>query len=240
VVAAVETVAGTVREVNPADERPLAVHDHQLLVMAVHRALVPIGRDAEPRTRDQGSHRRLDLAAAGPKQRHRRPRPCQQANIDTPRGRLSEKLGQDNAIISPGQLERGTEEPTGEPHRILSGADRGGDPRQRHRPIDHHLNSIAVPGRERVWRLERRRRVQRRLPADAPQATAVMRTHPALHRVTEHRINSAERIAQTRRAACTRQACASRRSIRHDVNSELSTRTGRLAAAHRADLAFRA
>ena len=154
-------------------------------------------------------------------------------------GRLSEKHGQDNAIISPGQLELGTEEPTGEVHRILSGADRGRDPRQRHGPINQHHNPIAAPGRERVRRLERRRRVQRRLPADAPQPTAVMRTHRTLHRVTEHRINPAERIAQTRQAACTRQACTSRRSIRQGVNSELSTRTGRLAVAHLADRAFR-
>ena len=184
-VAAVEAVAGKVCEIDPADERPLAVHDHQLLVMTVHRPLVPIGRNAEPRTRHQGSHRRLDLAAAGLKQQHRRPRPCQQANIDTPRGRLSEKLGQDYTIISPGQLELGTEEPTSEAHRILSGAERGRDPRQRRGPIDQHLNPIAAPGRERVRRLERCRCVQRKLPADAPQTTAVMRTHRTLNRVTE-------------------------------------------------------
>ena len=58
---AVEAVAGEVGEVDAADERELVVDDHELLVVAVQRALVRVER-----ARDGGaSAKRVADAAYG-------------------------------------------------------------------------------------------------------------------------------------------------------------------------------
>ena len=49
VVARVEPVAAERGQVDPADERDLAVDDHELLVVAVHRPLAGVERDRDAR-----------------------------------------------------------------------------------------------------------------------------------------------------------------------------------------------
>ena len=48
-IARVEAVAAERGQVDAADERDLAVDDHELLVVAVHRALVRVERAPDPR-----------------------------------------------------------------------------------------------------------------------------------------------------------------------------------------------
>ena len=58
-VTVVKTIAAERREVDPSNEGDLAVHDDELLVVAVHRALMGIERTSHPRAADAAPRARL-------------------------------------------------------------------------------------------------------------------------------------------------------------------------------------
>ena len=91
--AGVKAVAAERGEVDPTDERDLAVDDDELLVVAVHRALVRVERALHPRATHQllanvahGCTRRLE-------HRERRARPQQNPDVD-PLGEIAEQIAQ--------------------------------------------------------------------------------------------------------------------------------------------------
>ena len=77
----VEAVARQRREVDPADERDLAVDDHELLVVAVHRPLARVQLAADARPVHELVARGSRTARARLEQRHRRAGPQQHAHV---------------------------------------------------------------------------------------------------------------------------------------------------------------
>ena len=69
VVAPVEAVALQRRQVDPTDERQLAVDDHELLVMTVHRPLARVEGVADPRAAGEQLERLTDLLPVGMEER---------------------------------------------------------------------------------------------------------------------------------------------------------------------------
>jgi hypothetical protein len=182
--AAVEPVAGKVREVDPADERLPTIENHELLVVTVHRPFATIGRDMKARTVGEVGHHGFDLTPTGPEQRQWCPGPGQKTHLDTAVGRLPEKLREFLAIVPPRELELWAEEPPREFDGALGGPYRGGDARQRSGAIHQYLDPIALTRRERLRSDVRRGRIQGTLPADPPQATAMVPSHRSLDRVS--------------------------------------------------------
>ena len=81
----------------------------------------------------------------------------------------------------------------------LGGPNCSRDARQCDSSIDQHLDPIARAGREPMRSDVRRTRIQGGLPADPSQATAMMSSHRALDRVPEGRVDTSERVRETRR-----------------------------------------
>ena len=81
-VARVEPVAAERGEVDPADERGLAVDDDELLVVAVHRPLVCVERERDARAVRERVADGGDAAPVGVEERQRRSRPRQHAYLD--------------------------------------------------------------------------------------------------------------------------------------------------------------
>jgi hypothetical protein len=83
------TITAEIRQIDPADKRELVIDHDELLVVAVHRALVRVQRRLDPRPAHEliasRAHRR------SPRREHgrRSPRPQQHANVDR-LGRLAQ------------------------------------------------------------------------------------------------------------------------------------------------------
>src|SRR5579863_3018193 len=78
----VEPVATEIGEVDAADERDLAVDDHELLVVAVHRPLVRVERTLHARATDELIAYPLDRPPCRREQRHRRAGPQQDSDTN--------------------------------------------------------------------------------------------------------------------------------------------------------------
>ena len=113
VIAAVKTIAAQGGQVDTAHEGDLAVHDDELLVMAMHRALVEIQRAPDARAPEQllahAAHRR----ASGRKDRHRRSAPQQHPDLDS-LGQIAEQIAQSRCSMVAGEPEVGCDVPSGD------------------------------------------------------------------------------------------------------------------------------
>ncbi len=82
-VAAVVAIAAERSQIDAADERDLAVDDHELLVVAVHRALVRVELAAYAGSAEELLAHGADIGATWREGRKRRPSPQQHANLDS-------------------------------------------------------------------------------------------------------------------------------------------------------------
>jgi hypothetical protein len=179
----VEAVAGVRREVDPADEGDAVVEDDELLVVAVHGPLPRVEADPDPRSALERVAQAAHVPAGGAEERERRSRPEEHADRDA----LGE-LGEDRAHLV---LRRGAEAegrrhvPACDVDVRLGAPQLLGDPRQRFRPVDEHLDGVARSRRRVAACPVAVARVERVLPADATQSPAVVRADRALDRVAD-------------------------------------------------------
>ena len=89
--ARVEAAAREIGQVDPADEGDAVVHDHELLVMAVHGPLASVEPDVDPRPAREPGRQLLHLGSRRVEEGQRRARPDEQAHRD-PVGELGEQL----------------------------------------------------------------------------------------------------------------------------------------------------
>ena len=99
VLAGVVAIAAERGDVDTADERDLAVDDHELLVMAVHRTLMRVELAAHARSsRDLVAHPPHGRAV-GREQRQRRAAPQQHSDVD-PLRQLTEQIAQARRVLT--------------------------------------------------------------------------------------------------------------------------------------------
>ena len=145
-VAAVEAVAAERGDVDAADERDLVVDDHELLVVAVHRALVGVERAVHARSAHEPLARIAHGRAVGREQRQRRAAPQQHPDVDS-LGQIAEQIAQPSGPGVARQAELGRDVPAGDVHVRAGAVERLGDARQRLRAVDQHLQRVAFARR---------------------------------------------------------------------------------------------
>ena len=101
--------------------------------------------------------------------------------------------------MSTRELKIRAEEPAREVDGALRSPYRGRDTGKSNGSVHQYLDAVGQSRRERVRSNVCRRRIQGPLPADPPQATAMMSAHRALNRVSEHGVDASERVRETRR-----------------------------------------
>ena len=175
--ARVEPVSAERRQVDAPDKGHAAVHDDELLVVAVHRPLLRVEPDADPRpARERVAH----LAHLGPrrvKERQRGARPREDTDVGAP-GDVGEQLPQRRA--SPRAAKRRRERPAGEADGGARPCDRLLDTRQRLLAVDEQLDRVAGarPGLAGCPAAGRRR--EGTLPADPRESAPVVRSNEPL------------------------------------------------------------
>ena len=147
-IAGIETIAAERGQVDTPDERDLAVHDDELLVVAVHRALVEIKRALNARAADQLLAHVAHGRARRREDRKRRSPPQQYPDLHS-LGQLGEKIAQPRRLIVARQPEIGGDMPPGDMHMRASAGERLGDARQRLPAVDQHVKR-APRARRRV------------------------------------------------------------------------------------------
>ena len=156
-IAAVEAIAAERGQVDPADERDLAVDDHELLVVAMHRALVGVERALHARAADE-------LVAHAPHGRRAGVKtgtgaPAHSSTLTSTRSASSPSRSRSlTASIVARQPEIGRDVPAGDVHASSERPRAPRRARQRLRPVDQHLERAPV-ARRRIAR-----RPQRRVP----------------------------------------------------------------------------
>ena len=213
----VETVAAERRQIDAPDERDLAIHDHQLLVMTMHRPLMRIKRALHSGAADQllahAPHRRTSRRESP----HRRSRPQQQSNLDALR-QLTEQITQPSRPIIAPQTEIRRNVPPGDMHMRASAGQRLSDPWQRLPAIHQHLKRSPRPWRG-IGRSPQRRTARRfqlidpantlqpatMMPADRDLDPLARPPINALNQATGHRQSLTRRTpgAETRSQPCT-------------------------------------
>ena len=160
VVAAVEAVARQGRQVDSAHERHLVVDDHELLVMAVHRALAGVELAADPRPGDEVLARPPHFRPVWLEHRQWRARPDQHAHVGLLR-HLGEQIAQARLAVAAHEREVGRDVPAGDMDVRARALDRLGDGGQRALTVDQHVELVA--GARRRIALDPERRAGRRL-----------------------------------------------------------------------------
>ena len=122
--AVIESLPAERRQVDAADERNAVVDDHELLVVAVHGALLRVERHRDSRPGDELVAHLPYLAAVGMEERQRRARPREDPHVDA-LGRIGEQRAQPGPACA--HAEVGREEPAGELHVPLRRRDLLGD-----------------------------------------------------------------------------------------------------------------
>jgi len=180
----VVAITAEVGDVDAAHEGDLVVDHDDLLVVAVHRALVGVQRrlDARP------THELLArLSHRGPprrEQRHRCAGPQQHTNLNQ-LGRLTQQLAQQHARLGAGESELRRDAPPGEQHAPARAADRLLERREVCGAVDQHLDGVAS-SRRRIPRgpelpIVRRRAL--RATAEPAQPARVMRVRHAFDHI---------------------------------------------------------
>ncbi len=146
VITRVKPVAAKRGEVDPADERDLAVDDDQLLVMAVHRTLMSVECALDARATHQllanlanGCSRRLE-------DRQRGARPEENPDVDG-RSAIAEQIAQAPRLLVTREAELRSDVPAGDVDMRAGARDRFGDAGQGVRAVDQHLQLTARPRR---------------------------------------------------------------------------------------------
>jgi hypothetical protein len=142
----VEPVAGERGEIETADVGDPVVDDHELLVVAMHRAFLRVELHLDLRAPRQLLAHRAHFRAIRMEERQRRPRPREHAHGATRRG-----VGKEPAQRRPvgAHPERRREEPAGDVDVRLRRCDVLDHPRQQLAAVDEELDPVAATGRER-------------------------------------------------------------------------------------------
>ena len=190
-IAGVETVPAERGQIDAPDERDLAIHDRQLLVMTMHRPLMRIERALHPGAADQllahAAHRRTSWRESP----HRRSRPQQHPNLDALR-QLTEQIAQPSRPIVAPQTEIRRNVPPGDMHMRASTSQRLSDPWQRLPAIHQHLKRAPRARRGIGGTPQRRtaRRFQLIDPANTLQPATMMPTDRDLDALARPPINA--------------------------------------------------
>ena len=194
--AVVEAVATERCQVDPADEGDLAVDDHELLVMAVHRALICVDLAANARSVCELLAHPAHGRAVGREEGQRRAAPQQHPDVDS-LGQLGEQVAQPASISFARQAELGRDVPAGDMHKRASARERGGDARQRPLTVDQHLERVAGARRRIAGGPQRFAGGRGELlePSGAFQATTMMRAYRHLDGLAQPRIDLLDRPA---------------------------------------------
>jgi hypothetical protein len=220
--AGVEAVAAQRRDVDAADERDLAVDYHELLVVAVHRALVRVQRAAHARAARQPLAHVAHGRTVGREHRKRRAAPQQHAHVDA-LGQLAEQVAQPARIGLARQPELRRHVPAGDVHRRPRGGDRLGDQRQRAPAVDQNLKRVARARRRVAGGPQRAvvRRLELGQAPDSPQAPASVRAERQLDRTPGREVESIEQLRAHPReptATCALDAAAGSRRARRRLS----------------------
>ena len=164
----VVAVARFGREIDSADEGDSVVDDDRLLVMAVHRPFLRVERALDLRVLDQLVAHLANVGSGRPKERQRRSRPGQQANVET-LGQFRKQRSQHERVAFAVERERGSEVPAREMNVRLGLVQRCGDRRQGLGAVDENLERVPGPRREVSAGPTARRRIERLGPPDSPE-----------------------------------------------------------------------
>ena len=180
----VKTIAAERGQVDTPDERDLAVHDDQLLVVAMHRPLVEIKRALHARAADE----LLAHAAHGRTSRRedrQRRSPQQHPDLDS-LGQITEQIAQPRRLIVARQSEIRRNVPPGDMHMRASAGQRLGDARQRLPTVNQHVKRSTSARRGIAGSPQRRARrgVQLIDPTETLQPAPMMPTDRGLDAVT--------------------------------------------------------
>ena len=184
-IAAVKTIAAERGQVDTPYERDLAVHDDELLVVAMHRALVEIKRALNARAPDELLAHAAHGRTSGREDRHRRSSPQQHPDLDS-LGQVPEQIAQSGRLIVARQPEIGRNVPPGDMHMRASASERLGDARQRLTTINQHVERAPrarrrIAGSPQRWGV---RGIELIDPANALQPATMMRTDRGLDALT--------------------------------------------------------
>ena len=193
----IEPVAGEIGEIDAADERAIVVDDDELLVMAVHRALASVRRDEDARVTCEARQLGMDVASARVEERERRTRPGEHVHLD-PLAELAQQLVEREARWLALEREVGREEPAGEQDAPTCAPQLAHHGRERVGPIDEDLELVALPGGLGRLGPVGRADVERVLPADAAQATAVVRADRALELLADEAVDAIGHVGELR------------------------------------------
>ena len=187
----VETIAAERGQVDAPDERDLAVDDHQLLVVAMHRPLVRIKRALHAGAAGQLLAHAPDRRTSRREGPHRRSCPQQHPNLDA-LGQIAEQIAQPSCPIVAGQTEIGRKVPPGDMHMRASAGQRLSDPWQRLPAVDQHLKRAPRPRRGIGGSPQRRvaRRFQLIDSANTLQPATMMPTDRDLDALARPSINA--------------------------------------------------
>ena len=213
----VETVPAERGQIDAPDKRDLTIHDHQLLVMTMHRPLMRIKSALHPGAADQllahAAHRR----ASRRERPRRRSRPQHHPDLDALR-QLTEQIAQPSRPIVACQPELRRDVPPGDMHMRASASQRLSDPWQRLPAIHQHLKR-SPRSRRGIGRSPQRsagRRFQLFDPANTLQpATMTPPDHrlDALTRPAIHALNQATRHPQSLTGRTTSADLRAKRAI---------------------------
>jgi hypothetical protein len=196
-IARVKAIAAKGGQIDAPDKGDLAVHDHQLLVVAMHRPLARIERTLNAGTAKQLLAHVAHGPAGGFEDGERCSTPQQHPHLDS-LGEITEQIAQPRRLTIARQPEIRRDMPPGDMHMRPSAPQRVGDLRQRLRSVDQDLELAP-----RAWRRvpsDPQRRLTRGIqlvdPADTPQPAAVMRSDRGLDAPTCPPIDALDQVTR--------------------------------------------
>jgi hypothetical protein len=215
VIGGVEAVASERCQVDPPDERELAVDDHELLVMAVHWALVGVERALHPSATDQLLAYSANRRPCGREDGHWRAAPQQHPHLHA-LGQLAEQVAQPGRPLVARQAEIRGDVPARYVHVRARLPERLGYAGQRLGAVDQHLQRAALARRRSPGRPERSvgRGLELIEMSDAAQPAPVVRADRGLDPLTcppIHALNQASHHPQSLPAARFTSTWATRR-----------------------------
>jgi hypothetical protein len=200
-IAAVKSIAAERCQVDTPNKRDLVVHDDELLVVAMHRALVEIKRALHARAADELLAHLAHGRTSRREDRQWRSPPQQHPDLDS-LGQITEQIAQSSRLIVARQPEIRGDVPPGDMDMRASAPQRRGDARQRLPTVNQHVKRAPrarrrIAGSPQRWAV---RGVELIDPANPPQPAAMMRTDCGLDALTGppiHTLNQATRHPQS-------------------------------------------
>jgi hypothetical protein len=205
--AGVKAVTAKRREVDPTDECDLAVDDHELLVVTMHRTLMSIERTLHARAPHELLSYATNGSASGREEPHWRPSPQKNPYVDM-LSPIAEKIAEPDRPFVTRQPEVGSDVPAGDMHMRASPSYRLSDARQRLGAVYQDLELAALTRRRIAGRPQGAVEGWHQLvePPHAPKASPMMGSdcnletlaRPGVHSVNQGSIH--DRIL--RRPSC--------------------------------------